>query len=52
MKRVDSMVAKRATSLEFKRVYIPKPDSYDERPLGVPTIEWRIYLGMVNDLVS
>jgi hypothetical protein len=31
--------------MDFKRTYIPKGESH--RPLGVPTLPWRIYLNML-----
>lgn len=37
--------------MKFKRRYLPEPDKM--RPLGVPTLEWRIYGNMLlNPLVS
>lgn len=35
-------------TLTSKRVYIPKPGSNKKRPLGVPTLPWRLYLGLLN----
>lgn len=43
------MVAERDTRLIYHRVYIPKGDTY--RPLGVPNLEWRIYLGMYANIL-
>jgi retron-type reverse transcriptase len=38
------------TDVKYKRVAIPKSDA-KYRPLGVPEMEWRIYLGLVNKLL-
>lgn len=44
---------RRKSQVDFRRVYIPKKVSDDGevlkwRPLGVPTLPWRIYLSMLN----
>jgi len=49
---VTQMVRRGATAVEFYRVFIPKPGKDAVRPLGVPTIPWRIYLHMWNVLLT
>lgn len=50
MAGVKKLVETRATEIKFKRVYIPKGDGR-VRPLGVPSLEWRVYLHMLNNLI-
>jgi len=38
------------SKLDFKRVYLKEPKKW--RPLGVPTPAWRIYLHMMNVILS
>jgi len=41
----------RSTDLDYKRVWIDKkPGDLATRPLGVPTIVWRVYLRMLTNL--
>lgn len=51
LSQVKVLAEKRATTIDFKRVYIPKPNSEKVRPLGVPTKAWRVYLHMLNNLI-
>lgn len=44
--KVRSLRSELSTNMDFKRTYIPKGDN-DVRPLGVPTLPWRIYLNML-----
>jgi len=50
MSKVQQLCDDRATEIKFHRTYIPKGDGR-VRPLGVPSLEWRVYLHMLNNLV-
>jgi hypothetical protein len=50
LKKVDTLRGKKAQTnisvkMDYHRTYIPKGDTY--RPLGVPSLEWRIYSRML-----
>lgn len=56
MNEVKVLVEKKATEINYRRVYIPKRASEplgvgNARPLGVPTKAWRVYLHMLNNLI-
>lgn len=49
LKKISKLVRMRATNIEFRRVYLHELSKV--RPLGVPTIWWRVYLHMYNNLI-
>lgn len=50
MRKVKVLARKRATNINYKRVYLEEPTKF--RPLGVPTVSWRVYLHMYNNLIT
>jgi hypothetical protein len=50
IKRVKFLRRTLSADLDFKRVFIPKKDG-TLRGLGVPKLEWRIYLNLYNNLL-
>jgi RNA-directed DNA polymerase len=57
---LDAQVAKLATALQdgsyepqaIRRVYIPKPGSSEQRPLGIPTVRDRVVQGAVRHVLE
>jgi len=50
IEEVKRLVTERPVAIDYKRVYIPKGNG-KVRPLGVPTLSWRIYLHMWNSQI-
>ena len=50
LKRSQHIITKLATNLDFRRVYLPKEDTF--RPLGVPSSEWRLVMHMMNNFIT
>jgi len=48
-KKATRIIMKQLDDLEYKRVYIPKGDSF--RPLGVPTPAWRLVTHMFSNFL-
>jgi len=59
LKRVNKLRRKLDVNMVFRRVYIPKAssgsfaeiDRHTFRPLGVPSLPWRIYLNMLEHVL-
>ena len=49
-KKAQTILEKKDDNLIYKRVYIPKGETY--RPLGVPSPEWRLVLHMFNNMMT
>lgn len=50
LRKVKKLVKAKATKIDYKRVYLEEPTKF--RPLGVPTLAWRVYLHMYNNLIT
>jgi len=50
MRQVKHLAKVKAFNIDFKRVYLEQPNKI--RPLGVPTLAWRVYLHMYNNLIT
>jgi len=46
---VDKILKTFSWNIVYRRVYIPKGETH--RPLGVPSVEWRILLHMLNNFI-
>lgn len=46
-RKVQFIISKELSNLKYKRVYIPKANG-KLRPLGVPSVEWRVALHLIN----
>jgi len=49
MKELKTLCEWQATRIKYYRVYLKEPNKV--RPLGVPTLAWRVYLHMYNNLI-
>lgn len=53
LKEITILVNERATNIDYKRVYLEEPSKAQGwRPLGVPTVPFRVYLSMYNALLT
>jgi hypothetical protein len=50
IKEIKKLITEKATNLEYERVYLDEITKL--RPLGVPTVPWRVYLHMYNNLLT
>lgn len=49
LKILNKLCMKKSTKLDYHRTYIPKGQTW--RPLGVPSVPWRVYLHMINNII-
>jgi hypothetical protein len=53
LKEVSELVRNKSTNIDYKRVYLEEPRKASGwRPLGVPTVPWRVYLSMYNSILT
>jgi len=52
LEQVKKLALTKNTDIQFKRTYILKADGKSWRPLGVPSLAWRVYLHMINNLIT
>lgn len=55
LRKLKKLCKSKSTDLDYKRVYIPKDENNPDkgyRPLGVPKLEWRVYLHMYNNCIT
>jgi len=51
-RNVKKMMKNPPKEIKYKRVYIPKENKDELRPLGVPTGEFRVYLHMLQNIFT
>jgi len=53
-RKITKLCESRSSNLNYKRVWISDPGKSEKytRPLGVPTLEWRIYSRMKLDIIE
>lgn len=49
-RKINRLINTKSKKLDYTRIYIPKNEN-EMRPLGVPTLEWRILLQMVHNFL-
>jgi len=50
LKEIKKLIKSKASSIDYSRVYLDEIKKL--RPLGVPTVPWRVYLHMYNNLLT
>jgi hypothetical protein len=53
-RKITKLCTSRSSNLNYKRVWISDPGKSEKytRPLGVPTLEWRVYSRMKLDIIE